>query len=69
MEHQAADLNGQLEAERQGLAEARETAALDAQNAQAQLEALSAELEKYRSIESSFADRLKWALKGKKEGE
>lgn len=69
LELQTTDLNSQLETERQSLAEAREAASVDAQNAQAQIEALSAEVEKYKSMENSFAERMKWVLKGKKQGE
>ncbi|MBU2572990.1 MAG: hypothetical protein KKH28_02795 [Elusimicrobia bacterium] len=66
MEYQGTDLADQLEAERQGLASAREAAALDAQTARTQIEELSAEIGKYKNIGKSFAERLKWALKGKK---
>ncbi|MBI4801259.1 MAG: hypothetical protein HY796_01930 [Elusimicrobia bacterium] len=65
LEYQGTDLAGQLEAKRQDLANAREAAALDAQTAQGQIDALSAEVEKYKNIEKSFAERLKWALKGR----
>lgn len=67
MELQAQESESQLEAERSGLANLQ--AASDAQQAAsaARIEELSAALERYKDMEASLADRLKWALKGKHE--
>jgi len=67
MEFQSQEAASQLEAE-QARAAALEAAAAErdaAQNARAA--ELAAELEKYRGMEASLGERLKWALKGKKE--
>ncbi len=65
MELRAQETNAAFEAEQS--ARAALQAAADAQAAQAaeQAAALNAELERYKAMEKSLADRLKWALKGK----
>ncbi len=56
----------QIEAEKQGAIALREEASGAAQAYQTRIDAVSAELGKYRLMESSFSERMKWALKGKK---
>ncbi|MDT8287119.1 MAG: hypothetical protein RQ748_08435 [Elusimicrobiales bacterium] len=65
LEFQVQDLASQLDAERASRAET--DAAWGAQLAarEQELAALTSEVEKYRSLEKSLADRLKWAIKGK----
>ncbi len=63
LELKAQESAAALDAERSGL-----QASLAAQQARdsARIAELSAELAKYKIMESSFADRFKWAIKGKK---
>ncbi len=56
-----------IEAEKQVEIALREEASGAAQAYQARINAVSAELERYRLMEKSFSERMKWALKGKKE--
>jgi DNA repair protein SbcC/Rad50 len=66
LEQNLQDLSGQLEAERLNSAVAHDDAARQAQSAQERIAAISAELATYKQMESSFPERMKWALKGKK---
>ncbi len=67
MELQSQESDSQLDAERTNLAGLQ--AAAEAQRAAdtARIEELSSELESYKAMEASLADRLKWAIKGKQE--
>ena len=67
LDQQLRDFSGQLEAERLNASVARDEAAQQAQSDQERITEMSAELEVYRQMESSFSERMKWALKGKKE--
>jgi chromosome segregation ATPase len=53
-----------FEEERQSLSLANEEALRRIQSEQETLAAVSAELETYKQLENSFAERMKWALKG-----
>ncbi|MDD5209675.1 MAG: hypothetical protein PHV36_09825 [Elusimicrobiales bacterium] len=67
MELQSQENESQLDVERTNLAGVQ--AAAEAQRAAdtARIEELSSELESYKAMEASLADRLKWAIKGKQE--
>jgi len=69
LEQQSRELSSQLEAERLNSAVSRDEAAQQSQSDQERIAAVSAELETYKQMESSFPERIKWALKtkGKKE--
>ena len=69
LELQLQDAARQIETEKQNSALSRDEVSRAAQADQARIDAVAAELEKYRQMESSFSGRMKWALKGKKEGE
>jgi len=66
LELRAEDLVRRLEVEKQNSALSRDAAAKQAQASQARLAAVSAELEKYKRLEKSFPERMKWALKPEK---
>lgn len=65
LELQAQESESLLEAERSSLANLQAAAAAQQAADTARAEELSAELERYKDMEASLADRLKWALKGK----
>jgi len=67
LELQLQDSDRRIEAEKQGAIALREEASGAAQAYQARIDAVSAELGKYRLMEKSFSERMKWALKGKKD--
>ncbi len=69
MELQAQETASLLDDERNAAAAQAQAAADQAAADAARLAQASAELEKYRSLEASFAERLKWAIKGKKQEE
>ncbi len=65
-DQQFQDLSGQLEAERLNSAIAQDAAASQTQADQERIASVSAALAAYQEIESSFPERMKWALRGKK---
>lgn len=65
MELQAQETGAAFEAEQAARASLQASADAQAAEAAAQAAALNAELERYKGMEKSLADRLKWALKGK----
>jgi hypothetical protein len=65
MEFQAQETAAAVDAEHAGLTSAQAAAAEQHDADQARINELSAELERYKAMEASFSDRLKWALKGK----
>ncbi|MEK7722065.1 MAG: hypothetical protein AAB359_06715 [Elusimicrobiota bacterium] len=68
LEFQSRKNENLLEAERSNLANMQSAAAGRQRGDAARIEELSAELERYKAIESSFNKRLKWAIKGRKAG-
>lgn len=67
LELQAQENESLLDAERNSLANLQAAAAGQQGADAARIEELSAELERYKGMEASLADRLKWAIKGKHE--
>ncbi|HAT71307.1 MAG TPA: hypothetical protein DCS63_00645 [Elusimicrobia bacterium] len=67
MEFQVQESAGALETEHAGLLSLQASAAQQREADAARLAEISAELESYKEMEGSLADRLKWAVKGKKE--
>ncbi|KAF0125787.1 MAG: trichohyalin [Elusimicrobia bacterium] len=65
LEFQVQDLASQLDAERASRAETDAAWGAQLGAREQELAALAAEVEKYRTLEGSLADRLKWAIKGK----
>ena len=65
LELQLQDSARQIETEKQSAILAGEEASRAAQADQARVDALAAELEGYKQMESSFSGRMKWAFKGK----
>ncbi|MDO8802829.1 MAG: hypothetical protein Q7R35_00215 [Elusimicrobiota bacterium] len=66
MEFQSQENESQREAERATLANLQAAATGQQSRDLARIQELSAELESYKTLESSLAGRLKWAIKGKK---
>ena len=67
LELQLKEAVGRVDTETQNFALFRDKTAKTEQADKARIDAMSAELEKYRQIEGSFAGRMKWTLKGKNE--
>jgi chromosome segregation ATPase len=65
LEFQVQDLASQLDAERASRAESDAAWGEQLGAREQELAALATEVEKYRALEKSLADRLKWAIKGK----
>ena len=66
LEYQVQENENLLEAERASLANLQAAAAGQQKADAARIEELKVELEIYKSLEDSFAERLKWTIKGKK---
>ncbi len=66
-EQKLQDLAGQFEEERLNYAVAHDDATRQAQSDQERIASITAELETYKQMENSFPERMKWALKGKKD--
>lgn len=68
MEMQAQEAAAQLDAEAASAADTQAAAAEQAAADAARVEELSAEVERYKALEASFPERMKWAFKIRKEG-
>ncbi|HCC46608.1 MAG TPA: hypothetical protein DEQ38_00580 [Elusimicrobia bacterium] len=67
MEFQSQETAAALEAERVRASKLQAAGIDQAGRDSARIHELSAELDRYKALESSFAERLKWAIKGKKQ--
>lgn len=67
MEFQSQETAAALEAERVRAAKLQAAGVDQAGRDSARIHEISAELDRYKALESSFAERLKWAIKGKKQ--
>jgi hypothetical protein len=67
LEQKLQGLSGQLETERLNSAAVHDASARQSQSDQERIASISAELKTYKQIENSFPERMKWALKGRKE--